>query len=773
LMNNLSLPIRLFCLVLGCIIPTRFLDAQNPAVKRDADLPLADADRSHWAFQKPVRPARPLVADSAWVQTPVDAFILARLEKTGLKPSSPADRATLLRSITFDLTGLPPTPEELELFLRDTRADAYARVVERLLASPHYGERWAQHWLDVVRYAESNGYETDGERSHAWRYRDYVIRAFNEDKPYDRFLTEQLAGDELAQGKDPRQSADLLIAAGFQRCGPVHLVSGNTDPEVNRQEVLTEMTTGVGSAFLGLTVGCARCHDHKFDPFSLADYYRLQSFFAAAMPQEADIATPEERQAREKRVQELNVQLAPLRQQVATLEAPYRTRLTEAKKAKLEPMYREALTLPESKRTPEQKKLAEHAQILIKITWDEILDALTLADRAKRVALRSQIHALEAQMPAPVAHAWTIKDADKVPATYVLKRGDPKRKDSLVQPAFPRVLVAAKDSNQGPESSERRDRLALARWLTNPEHPLTARVMVNRLWQYHFGRGLVATPNDFGLRGERPTHPELLDWLACEFVDNGWSIKHIHRLLLLSSTYQQASRGRGSEQAKRKDPDNRLLGRMNRRRLEGEALRDHVLATAGTLNRILGGPMVRVPLEPEVYDLIFTEGEPDGLWPVTPDVREHTRRSIYLYAKRNVRLPLLEAFDRPDTLTSCPVRPVSTFAPQALILMNGPLLQTQSKQFAARLLRECGANVDRQIERAYRLALARPPRNQERQMAHEFLVTQADLIRDRLRARQAVGLPPEVPDTVDPALAAALVDYCLALLNSNEFIYVH
>jgi hypothetical protein len=312
----------------------------------------------------------------------------------------------------------------------------------------------------------------------------------------------------------------------------------------------------------------------------------------------------------------------------------------------------------------------------------------------------------------------------------------------------------------------------LAHWLTRPEHPLTARVMVNRIWQHHFGRGLVATPNDFGFRGQAPTHPELLNWLACEFVEHGWSVKHIHRLIVLSNTYRQAGRV-VDPRARQADPDNRLLWHWNRQRLEGEALRDHVLAVAGTLNPKQGGPMVRVPLEPEVYDLIFTEGEPDGLWPANADPREHARRSIYLFAKRNVRLPMLEAFDQPDTLTSCPVRPVSTFAPQALIMLNGPFMQEQSKAFASRLLRECGPDPAKQIERAYRLALARAPRAGEVGLAREFLAAQTDLLRDRLRARQHVGLPPEVPDDVDPAAAAALADFCLALLNCNEFVYVN
>jgi hypothetical protein len=336
-----------------------------------------------------------------------------------------------------------------------------------------------------------------------------------------------------------------------------------------------------------------------------------------------------------------------------------------------------------------------------------------------------------------------------------------------MEPGFPRVLQAPAGAGGAPP----RDRLDLARWLTRPDHPLTARVLVNRLWQHHFGHGLVRTPNDFGVRGAAPTHPELLDWLACELVAHGWSLKHLHRVLVLSSTYRQASRS-SDPGGRRLAPDNRLLWRMNRRRLEGEALRDNALAVAGTLNPRLGGPMVRVPLEPEVYDLIFTEGEPDGLWRVTPDAREHTRRSLYLFNKRNVRLPLFEAFDQPDTVTSCPVRAVSTFAPQALILLNGPFMQEQCRAFAARLLREAGPDNAARVERAYLLALARRPRPAERRAALAFLDDQADLLRDRLRSRQPVGVPPGAPPGVDPALAAALADFCLALLNRNEFLYL-
>lgn len=743
------------------------LATRTPA-KDYADPDITPAERGFWVFTPPKRPAVPTVTQRAWVRNPLDAFILRKLEAAKLRPAPEADRLTLIRRVTLDLTGLPPTPNEVDAFLKDTSPDAYEKVVDRLLASPHYGERWATHWLDVVRFAESNGYEADGERPQAWRYRDYVIKSLNDDKPYDRFLTEQIAGDELAAGKDSREAAELWIATGMHRCGPVHKVGGNLDVDVVRQEVLTEMVNGFGSAVLGLTVGCCRCHDHKFDPLSLGDYYRLQAFFGSTQYADIEFSTPAEQQARKKAVDGLNAKIGPLRSQVTRLDAPYRTQLTKAKREALEPKFRVALDTPNEKRTPEQKKLVADANTLLKVSWDEVLAALSPEDRAKREALREQIHALEARLPPPLPAAWAIRN--ETPAqTFVLKRGNPRSKWTAVIPAFPRVLVAAE--------AQPKNRTELAKWVTRPDHPLTARVIVNRLWQHHFGRGIVATPNDFGTRGARPTHPELLDWLACELVSPAsdvahpqqqpWSLKHIHRLMVTSSTYRQASTPHAT------DPDNKLFGRMHRQRLEAEAVRDSILTAAGTLNRQLGGRSIKVPLEPEVYDLIFTEGERDGLWPVTPDTAQHTRRSIYLFSKRNVRQPLFEAFDQPDTLNSCAVRPVSTFAPQALILMNGPFVQEQGKALAVRLVREVGTDPGTQIDALYRRALGRQPRAEERQLAVEFLKEQADTIRDRLRSRLPVGLDAaDLPAGADVAAARALADLCIAVFNTNEFVYV-
>jgi len=743
--------------ILGAIV----LVSASPgtAQKPYSDPVLTPKDREHWSFRKPVKAAIPELAPPA--ANPIDAFIRARLTKVGVKPAPAADKLTLIRRVTLDLTGLPPTPKEVEAFLADTAADAYEKVVDRLLASPHFGERWAQHWLDVVRFAESNGYEIDAERPHAWRYRDYIIQSFNSDKPYDRFITEQIAGDELAAGKDPKDAAELWIATGLHRCGQVHVVSGNLDNDVIRQEKLTEMVNGVGSAFLGLTVGCARCHDHKFDPISAGDYYRLQAFFGAVQYSDVEFATKAERDARKMEADALNARIAPLKKQIAEIDTPYRDRITKAKRAKLDSKYREALAVPADKRTPAQKKLAAETGALLKVTWDEIIAALNPDDRAKRAALRDQLHDLESRLPPPTAAAWAIQ-SEKAAETFVLKRGDPHRKLIAVTPAFPRVIATG---DEPPKS-----RLELARWIASPDNPLTARVIVNRLWLHHFGRGIVATPNDFGTRGEKPTHPELLDWLACELIERKWSLKAIHRLIVTSATYRQSSTVAQGAQV---DPDNRLLWRMNRQRLEAEAIRDAILTAAGTLNRQLGGVSVRVPLEPEVYDLIFTEGEPDGLWHVTPDAAQHTRRSIYLFNKRNVRLPMFEAFDQPDTLNSCAYRPVSTFAPQALILMNAPFVREQGKATAVSLVKAVGTDRDQQITALYQRAFGRRPRAEERTLAGEFLHEQADTIRDKLRAREFVGIDPDsLPPGAHLAEVRALADLCVVLFNTHEFVYI-
>ena len=730
-----------------------------------AERPVSPQDRQHWSFQPPKMPKVPIVRNSAAVLNPIDAFIISKQEAAGIAPAESAGNLALLRRVSFDLTGLPPSIPEQDAFLADSSPTAYEKVVDRLLASPAFGERQAQHWLDAIRFAESNGYEMDADRPHAWRYRDYVVNSFIKDKPYDQFLTEQLAGDLLAVGKDPRESIDLLAATGFHRAGPVHLVGGNTDPEVTRQEVLTEMVQGVSSVMLGLTLHCARCHDHKFDPISQADYYRLEAFFAGTQFRDVDTSTRNEKTAHQKTVVELTFKTTPLKSKVAAIDAPYRPKIREAKKAMLEPALRAALETPEKSRTPEQKQLAADAETLLKVSWDEIIAALTPEDKRKREALRAELHALEAKMPPAPGVVWAVAEDEKIPATHILKRGEVKKKGEVVLPGVPRVV----DENPAKSPPARLTRLDLARWISSPANPLTARVMVNRVWQSHFGRALVNTPNDLGLHGEAPSHPELLDWLSGQLVSNGWKLKSLHRLIVMSSVYRQSSQVAPSPAALKADPDNKLLWKMNRRRLEGEAIRDAALVAADRLNPQIGGLSALTPLEPEVYDLIFTEGEPDGLWAVTPDESQHRRRSLYLFAKRNVRLPLLEAFDQPDRLTPCAGRPRSTFAPQALILMNGPFAREQSLRMAVNLLKTQPADP---VTLAYRRSLGRLPTPAELKLANGFLKEQTELMEERLSARLSVSLPADIPSGISPATAAALADFCLALLNSNEFVYV-
>jgi hypothetical protein len=701
------------------------------AASEDEEAKFIGSRGKYWAFQPIVRLQPPPLNDP-WVRTPIDAFILNALRVKGLQPSAPADRVQMIRRVTFDLTGLPPTPTEVEAFLHDHSANAYEKVVDRLLASPHYGERWALKWLDVVRYADTNGFELDADRPHAWRYRDYVIAAFNQDKPYDRFIKEQLAGDEIYRG-----NTQALIATGYARAGQEHLVSGNIDPEVSRQEVLTEIATSVGQTFLGLTVNCARCHNHKFDPILQADYYRLEAVFAGAKGKEVKIATKEEEALWKAADKDYKDRIKPIEDELKELQKPFRERLINERLAKLDAQLQEAYRTPEDKRTPEQKMLAKDAKAQIEPTWDEVVAAMPADDKDKRMKLRMRLHEVELTRPDPVSTAYAYVNDGDAPQSFVLRMGDPHNRLSPVDPSVPRVLRA---SYEIPKSSTGR-RTALAEWLTAPENPLTARVMVNRIWQFRTGQGIVSTPNDFGVMGDRPSNKELLAWLASEFVQRGWSVKAMDKLIVMSNFYQQSAQPDPKREAI--DPDNRLYWRMNRKRMEGEIMRDSILSCSGLLNPKLGGRPVRVPIEPEVYDLIFTEHERDGLWPLSPDKTEQYRRSLYLYNKRGIRLPLLSAFDQPDAITSCPVRPVSTHALQALSLFNSSFMQEQSNAFAERLQSECkSGNRTCAIDHAWRLALSRPPRPEEMKLARKFLSK------------------------------GSLADMCLALLNRNEFVYV-
>jgi hypothetical protein len=720
-----SSSLRFLCVLCASALSTQPLYSQT-------DEAFIGARAKYWAFQKVVRPPVPST-HNPWTRNPIDAFILDGLQQKQLSPSPELDRNRLIRRVTLDLTGLPPTPAEVDVFLKDKSPTAYEKLVDRLLASPAYGERWAAKWLDVVRYADTNGFELDLERPNAWRYRDYVIHSFQTDKPYDRFIREQIAGDEISPGDH-----EALIATGYLRAGSEHLVSGNIDPDESRQEVLTEIATNIGQTFLGMTINCARCHNHKFDPILQRDFYALQSIFAGAKGKDVEIVSAADKSAWQATQQAYKDRLAPIEAALKALAKPYDDQLREAHRNQLDPKLREALDIPKDKRTPDQKRLASDAETQIKPAWDEVVEAMPPSVQADRAGLRQRLHEVETTAPDPLAAAYSfVNTGEDAPQSYILRLGDPHNRLSPVEPSVPAVLKAG---YQIPTASAGR-RTAFANWLASPENPLTARVMVNRIWQFRLGDGIVRTPNDFGTMGDRPDSHALLDWLAAEFVSGKWSVKAIDRLIVTSAAYRQSS---APDAGKEKiDPQNRLLWRMNRKRFDAEMIRDSALSVAGTLNPKIGGRPVRIPIEPEVYDLIFTESERDGLWPVNPDKNVQNRRGIYLLNKRSVRLPLLTAFDQPDTITSCPVRPVSTHALQALTLFNSNFMQEVSNSFAERLEKSCSGRRTCQIDQAWQLALARRPRPQEARLAREFF--------------QSGGTLP---------------DFCLALFNRNEFLYV-
>jgi hypothetical protein len=564
----------------------------------------------HWSFRPVQRPAVPEVSDKGWSRNEIDAFVLAKLESQDRKPAPPAAASVLLRRAHLDLIGLPPTIAEQQRFAESSDLDA---VVAELLDRPEYGERWARHWLDVVRYADSNGYERDAEKPFVWRYRDHVIRSLNDDKPFDRFVLEQLAGDEL-----PDRSLETHIAAGFLRLG--HLDDEPADPATDRYDQLDDIVSTVGQAFLGLTIGCARCHDHKFEPLSSRDYYSLVAVFNP-------------------------------------LERPRKDRTEQT----------------------------------VSVNGTEV-------------------------------YAWREASA-QAPPTHILKRGSPANLGDLVEPAVPAILVKEQPPFPEPAATTTQRRLGLARWLVSPDNPLTARVIVNRVWQQHFGRGLVATANDFGVMGAEPTHPELLDWLAHWFMhDAGWSLKKLHTLILHSRTWQTV-----------KSADSLV----QYRRLEVEAIRDSMLAVSGRLNPKRFGP----PMKPKVpAAAIEANTDKEKIWKASSE-EEASRRSIYAMVKRGLIVPMFETLDFADTVSSCPQRQTTTVAPQALSLFNSEFSNEQARQFAARVGREAGDDRERQIELAWRLALCRKPNDREREMMAAFLERES------------------------------LAQLCRVIFNLNEFVY--
>jgi hypothetical protein len=633
------------------------------------------AERRHWAFQArktPELPAFSVAAEQAWAKNPIDAFILARMKKEGLAPAAEADRTTLLRRASLDLTGLPPTPQALAAFLRDRSPNAWEKAIDALLASPAYGEQWGQHWLDVVRFAESDGFEYDTHRPDAWRYRDYVIRSFRDDKPYPQFILEQLAGDEM---QSPNE--ELRIASGFQRLGPLRKNAGNQEVASSRNEVLTEMTNITSAALLGLTLGCARCHDHKFDPLRQSDYYRLQAYFAAVREDDVPLTTQEEQAAWKAKVATIDEKIKTLQKKMSNMEGP------------------------------------------------------------QREAMEQQMIVMEQSKPDPLPSLFSVRnDFANASPIHLLHRGEHTMPKEAVKARPPGVLLA----DNAPEhaiSELGTPRRRLAEWIAQPDNPLTARVMVNRVWQFHFGQGIVTTPNDFGRMGTRPSHPELLDWLANTYVQQGWKLKPLHKMILMSSTWKQSSIV--SAASIEKDPANRLLSHFTRRRLSAEELRDSMLSVAGAMNSKAGGPGVMIPVDPTLTKLLYKPWQ----WKVAEDPREHDRRSVYLLAKRNLRLPMMESFDAPDLSLSCARRESSTHAPQALELLNGDFANRMAEAFAARLQREAGKQPGKQVELAWKLATGHAPTAQEKAASLHFLREQP------------------------------LREFALSVLNLNRFLYVN
>ncbi|MBL8229458.1 MAG: PSD1 domain-containing protein [Bryobacterales bacterium] len=652
----------------------------------------------HWAFQPVRSPSVPGVRDRAWVRNPIDAFVLAKLEAKGWKPSPAAGARQLLRRLYFDLTGLPPTLLEQQ---RDGPLDA---LIDELLERPAYGERWARHWLDVVRYGESNGYERDGHKPQVWKYRDYVIRAFNEDKPFDRFLIEQLAGDEV----DP-PTAQTLIATGYHRLGPWD--DEPADPPTDRYDQLDDILSTTSQAFLGLTLGCARCHNHKFEPLTAADYYSMVAIFhGLERPRNGrtELDRPIGTLAELAREQERDAKIAPLAKQIAKLKEPFKTK---------------------------------------EKNWEEKIPSDVQREIAR---LEEQIQALRRATPDLPRGYFLEEPKPTPPQTFVLIRGKPGAHGPEVPPAVPAILAQQQPVFLAPDRTSRR-RLTLAQWLASKSNPLTARVIVNRVWMWHFGEGLVRTPSDFGLMGQPPTHPELLDWLAAWFMDNGWSLKKLHKLILTSNTWRMSKSMVPAYQAA--DPENLLLWRMPYRRLEAEAIRDAMLAVSGRLNRKMYGPSVFPAVQAQALE---GSSDPDKIWKASPE-EDASRRSVYVFVKRSLILPMLEMLDLCDTARSSAQRMTTSVPTQALTLFNGEFVNQQARYLAGRLIGEAGADRSAQIRLGYRLALAREASDKELREMLAFLEREEAAL-----AAQDAG----------NARLRALEQLARVMFNMNEFVYV-
>ena len=725
------------------------------------DMKISDEARKYWAFQKPVRARVPAGADH-----PIDAFLRKTLTDRGLKSAPPAPNATLVRRAYLDLIGLPPTPEETRAYLNDKSPRAWENLIEKLLASPHYGERWGRHWLDVARYADSNGYEHDFDRPNAWRYRDYVIQSFNRDTPYNVFLAEQIAGDELDW-----VTQDTLIATAFLRNYAKVGFRENDNPQF-RYDYLDDMIATLGRGVMAMTVQCARCHNHKFDPIPQKDYYKFQAALFGYVEVDHPLLPRDQADLYRRQLADVDAKLTPLRDQIRDLERPYKDILVTEKSKRYPLNIQQAINTPEAQRTPGQVLLANQILRTVSVSPRDIERIMKPEELALKNKLAADMSAIEKTRPKPVPVAMGITDGDyrftpdgagdepapgkgtkreltegsflhtgtgafKVPPSYFLHHGDVNSPGSVMEPGFLTVATYGNPPTADPPASGRTSgrRRALAEWLGSTENPLTARVIVNRIWQHHFGRGIVSTIDNFGKMGELPTHPELLDWLAVEFMQRGWSIKEMHRLIMTSEAYRLSSQFVDDDNLA-KDAANLYLWRFRQQRMEAELVRDNILAVSGSLNAKLGGPAVFPKLPEEVLASMNK-----GIWKTQEEGPDTWRRSVYVYRKRGLPFPFFEVFDLPDQNLTCGSRNVSTVPTQALTLLNNDFIFTHAKRFAVHV-RSLSSDKQEQVTLAYELALSRPPSDEERKLGLKFLETNS------------------------------LEDFSNVLFNLSEFVYI-
>ena len=735
-----------------------WIDAGATAPK-DETIAQSNTRSTHWAFQPIKRLPPPTVKNVGWVRNDIDNFILARLEKEGVAPSPEADRVTLIRRVSLDLLGLPPTPQEVDDFVNDARPEAYQHLVDRLLSSPHYGERWGRHWLDNARYADSNGYSIDAPRA-IWPYRDWVINAVNRDMPFDQFTIEQLAGDMLTNA-----TLQQRVATGFHRNTQINQ-EGGIDVEQFRVEAVVDRVNTTGSVWLGLTVGCCQCHDHKFDPISQREYYQLFAFFNTVDEPNLELPTPEalkQRQVVQDQITVLEKRMKALEDVTPAKLEKWEISLTAEHKAKFPKRVRDILTLPPNGRNAKQEQelltayrnvdAVQHIVGGLGLGQNYLL-AAHVQTQLTRTTLEKQIIDLKAKIPA-IPTTMVVQERKPARVTNVMLGGDFLRKGATVQPNVPTVLPPL-------PSAEKATRLDFARWLVDPKNPLTARVAMNRFWQVYFGAGIVETDNDFGTQGTAPSHPELLDYLAAEFIARKWSMKAMHRLIVTSATYRQSSRSR--PELATMDQRNRLLARQNRLRLEAEVVRDVSLSASGLLSPVVGGPSVFPPQPPGVY--VLTQVPREWKTSVGP---ERFRRGMYTWFQRSAPHPGLIVFDAPDAGTTCTRRNRSNTPLQALTLLNDAASLEFAQGLAARILTEAPAGDETRLRYVFRLCLSRESSVRERQTLTRLLARQRATL--ALAPQDAKALAPaELPKGADPTEAAAWTMVARVLMNLDEFI---